>query len=93
MTVSPHTVRRRTAWAGTQEPHLFKGDEAPEEELDADAQRATAVAKWSQQIEEMYVIHVATRAACAKPWSRCRRIACDGPAQILRNATEPGRIF
>src|ERR1700712_5241181 len=46
-----------------QERHLFKGDKAPQEELDADAQQATAVARWSQQIEDMYVIHVAARAA------------------------------
>ena len=46
-----------------QERHLLKGDEAPQEELDADAQQAAAVARWSQQIEDMYVIHVAARAA------------------------------
>ncbi|MDB5826042.1 MAG: hypothetical protein JWQ73_262 [Variovorax sp.] len=46
-----------------QERHLFRGAEAPQEELDADAQQARAAERWCQQIEDMYVVHVAARAA------------------------------
>ena len=46
-----------------QERHLLKGAEAPQEELEADAQHAEAVRRWSQTIENMYVVHVAARAA------------------------------
>ena len=46
-----------------QERHLLKGVDACPEELEADAQQAQAVARWSRQIEDMYVVHVAARAA------------------------------
>jgi len=46
-----------------QERHLRKGARAPQEELDADAQQAEAVARWNLQVEDMYVVYVAARAA------------------------------
>ena len=46
-----------------QERHLRKGARVPREELEADAQQAEAVARWSLQIEDMYVVYVAARAA------------------------------
>jgi len=46
-----------------QERHLLKGADAPQEELDADAQQAAAVRRWSQTVDDMYVVHVAARAA------------------------------
>jgi hypothetical protein len=47
----------------TSERHRCRGVEALQEELDAETQQATAVMQWGQQIEDMYVVHVAARAA------------------------------
>jgi len=46
-----------------QERHLRKGARVPKEELDADAQQAEAVTRWNLQIEDMYVVCGASRAA------------------------------
>ena len=64
-----------------QERHLRKGARVPREELDADAQQAEAVARWTLQVEDMYVVYVAARAAS-------RHAPAEGPAAASDRITD-----
>lgn len=46
-----------------QERHLYKGNRAPQQELDAGAEQAEAVAQWERQIDNLFVTYAAARAA------------------------------
>lgn len=57
--VPPFPARRLPV----QERHLLRGAKAPQDELDADAEQAVAVAQWHKLVESLYVEYSAARAA------------------------------
>ena len=46
-----------------QERHLLRGEFAPPEELEADAEQAAAVDHWTRYVGDLYAVHMAARAA------------------------------
>jgi hypothetical protein len=57
--VPPFPARRLPV----QERHLLRGERAPQEERDADAEQSVAVEHWRKLVESLYVEYSAARAA------------------------------